>query len=474
MSFRVFNSLTRRKEIFTPREPGRVRMYNCGPTVYNRQHIGNFRSFLFADLLRRWLEYLGLEVSQVMNITDVGHLTDDADMDGEDKIEAQARREKIDPQKIADGYAELFLADVRELGVLAPMAYPRATDHIPEMLEIINGLIEKGHAYEKAGNVYFDVTTFPRYGRLSGNKVEDLEAGKRVEVRKDKRHPADFALWKADPKHLMKWKSRYGPDGFPGWHIECSAMARKLLGDELDIHTGGEDNVFPHHECEIAQSECFTGVTFARFWMHAKFLTVGGGKMSKSLGNIYTLDDIKARGYQPRALRYALMRGHYRQPLNFTWEILEESRAALEKLDDLAHRLRLSCAGTGAAADADGGGAAVDSAQKSFEDGLNDDLNMPQALASLFELRSTALEGSLGTAAAQRAMAFLKRANSVVGVIKLEEDTLDARVHELIAARVHARETQDWAASDRIRDELNELDVVVQDTPDGTIWRKKG
>jgi cysteinyl-tRNA synthetase len=429
---------------------------------------------LFADLLRRWLEYLGLEVSQVMNITDVGHLTDDADMDGEDKIEAQARREKIDPQKIADGYAELFLADVRELGVLAPMAYPRATDHIPEMLEIINGLIEKGHAYEKAGNVYFDVTTFPRYGRLSGNKVEDLEAGKRVEVREDKRHPADFALWKADPKHLMKWESRYGPDGFPGWHIECSAMARKLLGDELDIHTGGEDNVFPHHECEIAQSECFTGVTFARFWMHAKFLTVDGGKMSKSLGNIYTLDDIKERGYQPRALRYALMRGHYRQPLNFTWEILEESRAALEKLDDLAHRLRLSCAGTGAAADADGGGAAVDSAQKSFEDGLNDDLNMPQALASLFELRSTALEGSLGTAAAQRAMAFLKRANSVVGVLKLEEDTLDARVHELIAARVHARETQDWAASDRIRDELNELDVVVQDTPDGTIWRKKG
>ena len=473
MTFRVFNTLSKQKEVFTPREAGKVRMYNCGPTVYNRQHIGNFRSFLFADVLRRWLEYLGLEVMQVMNITDVGHLTDDADVEGEDKIEAQARRERLDPQKIADGYAKQFLEDVAALGVRAPFAYPRATDHIPEMLEIIEGLISKGHAYEADGNVYFDVTTFPEYGRLSGNKVEDLEAGARVEVRSDKRHPADFALWKSDPKHLMRWESRYGPDGFPGWHIECSAMARKLLGDELDIHTGGEDNVFPHHECEIAQSESFTGKPFARYWMHAKFLQVDGGKMAKSLGNVYTLDDVAERGFQPRALRYALIRGHYRQPLNFTWDILEESRAAVEKLDDLAHRLRLASEGTGAADAPAAGAERLATALQSFEAGLSDDLNMPQALAALFELRSVVLEGQLGTDVARDALAFLGRANGVLGVIKLEEDTLDTRVEALLEARVQARTAEDWAASDRIRDELDALGVVVQDTPEGTIWRKK-
>ncbi len=473
MTFRVYNTLTKNKEDFIPREAGRVRMYNCGPTVYNRQHIGNFRSFLFADVLRRWLEYLGLEVQQVMNITDVGHLTDDADMEGEDKIEAQARREKVDPQAIADGYAQNFFEDICQLGVRPPLDYPRASRHIPEMLEIIEGLIEKGHAYEVEGNVYFDVQTFPQYGRLSGNKVEDLEAGKRVEVREDKRHPADFALWKSDPKHLMKWESRFGPDGFPGWHIECSAMARKLLGDELDIHTGGEDNVFPHHECEIAQSECFAGVPFARYWMHAKFLQVDGGKMSKSLGNVYTIDDIKEKGFQPRALRYSLIRGHYRQPLNFTWDILEESRSALEKLDDLVHRLRLATEGKGVAEDVGGGVGEFDAARKSFEDGLNDDLNMPQALASLFELRSVVLEGKLGVDTAKRVLEWVERANGVLGVMKMEEDALDARVQELIVARAKARETKDWGASDRIRDELNELGVVLQDTDEGTIWRLK-
>jgi len=473
MTFRVYNTLTKNKEDFTPREEGKVRMYNCGPTVYGRQHIGNFRSFLFADVLRRWLEYQGYEVSQVMNITDVGHLTDDADVEGEDKIEAQARREKIDPQAIADGYAEKFFADIRELGVRPPMAYPRATGHIPEMLEIIEGLIEKGHAYEVEGNVYFDVTSFPEYGRLSGNRVEELEAGARIEVRDDKRHPADFALWKTDPKHLMKWESRFGPDGFPGWHIECSAMARKLLGDELDIHTGGEDNVFPHHECEIAQSNCFTGKPFSRYWMHAKFLQVDGGKMSKSLGNIYTLDDIKERGFQPRALRFSLIRGHYRQPLNFTWDILEESRAAVEKLDELVHRLRLATGGQGVSEEAGAGADVLAAARRSFEDGLDDDLNMPQALASLFELRSAVLEGRLGAETARDAFSFVEKANGVLGVMKLEEDTLDTRVQELISARAHARETRDWGASDRIRDELNELGVVLQDTPEGTIWRKK-
>jgi cysteinyl-tRNA synthetase len=321
MAFQVFDSLSKEKRVFEPLEPGVVRMYNCGPTVYGRVHVGNLRTFLFADTLRRWLEVRGYEVRQVMNITDVGHLLDDAD-EGEDKIEAQARREKRDPWEISRGFTELFLADVRALGLLEPRARPKASEHVGEMLEIIEGLIAKGYAYEVGGDVYYEVAKFPRYGRLSGNSVAELEAGARIEVRGEKRHPADFALWKSDPKHLMKWESRFGPDGFPGWHIECSAMARKHLGDVLDLHTGGEDNVFPHHECEIAQSEAFTGKPFARYWMHSKFLQVDGGKMSKRLGNVWNLDDVKKRGFAPRVLRFALIRGHYRGPLNFTWGIL--------------------------------------------------------------------------------------------------------------------------------------------------------
>jgi len=279
LSFHVYNSLTKEKEVFQSLEDGVVRMYNCGPTVYNRQHIGNFRAFLFADVLRRWLEYLGYDVRQVMNITDVGHLLNDAD-EGEDKIEEQARKDGKDPWEISRAETAVFLNDVSRLDVLEPMARPRATDYVPQMAEMVQGLIDKGHGYQVGGNVYFDVTTFDRYGRLSGNKVDDLEAGARIAVNEEKRNPADFALWKSDPKHLMKWDTSLGKDGFPGWHIECSAMSRELLGDQIDIHTGGEDNVFPHHECEIAQSECYTGKPFSTYWMHTKFLQVDGGKMN--------------------------------------------------------------------------------------------------------------------------------------------------------------------------------------------------
>jgi cysteinyl-tRNA synthetase len=282
-----------------------------------------------------------------MNITDVGHLVDDAD-EGEDKLEKRAREERLDPWEISRDNTRLFLQDLETLGVQPAMVYPRATDHIPEMVELIEGLLERGNAYQVGGNVYFDVSTFDRYGRLSGNRVEDLEAGARIEVNAEKRHPADFALWKSDPRHLMKWDTRFGTDGFPGWHIECSAMARKHLGDRIDIHTGGEDNVFPHHECEIAQTEAFTGAPFASFWLHTKFLQVDGGKMSKSLGNTYTLDDVQAHGFSDRALRYTLLRGHYRQPLNFTWDILRESTSALANLDELVQRLQKARDGEGA------------------------------------------------------------------------------------------------------------------------------
>jgi len=467
MSLLVFDSLTREKRAFEPLEPGLVRMYNCGPTVYGRAHIGNLRSFLLADTLRRWLELSGHQVRQVMNITDVGHIQGDAD-EGEDKLEAQAKKEKKDPWEISRHFTRLFFQDLEELGFRKALVNPRASEHIPEMLEIIEGLIARGYAYRSDGNVYFEVAKFPRYGRLSGNTVAELEAGARIEVREEKRHPADFALWKSDPKHIMKWSSRFGPDGFPGWHIECSAMARKHLGDQLDIHTGGEDNVFPHHECEIAQSEAFTSKPFARYWMHAKFLQVDGGKMSKSLGNVWNLDDVKTRDFTPRALRFALIRGHYRGPLNFTWGILEEAQSALEKLDEFPQLLARAARGPKA------GESALVTAERRFDEGMDDDLNVPQALAALFELRTALLADGCDSLVVPGARRFLARAHAALGVLKLEEETLDARLDALLTDYKAARAKKDYATSDRIRGEFVALGFVIQDTPQGTVWRKKG
>jgi len=472
LSFHVYNSFSKKKEKFEPISEGMVRMYNCGPTVYSRVHIGNWRAFLFADLLRRWLEHEGYEVQQVMNVTDVGHLTDEVADEGEDKIEAQARREGVDPWKIAESYTSQFLADGETLGCKAAMIYPRASDHIPQMVEMIQALEEKGHAYRSGENVYFDVKSFEAYGALSGNRVDELDAGARIAVNDEKRHPADFALWKSDEHHLMKWETDFGPNGFPGWHIECSAMARAHLGDQIDIHTGGEDNIFPHHECEIAQSECFTGERFASYWMHTKFLQVDGGKMSKSLGNVWNVDDVLERGYEARALRFALLRGHYRQPLNFTWEILAESARALEGLDDLANRLRRLTSSE------DSGAERVAEAAAAFREAMNDDLNVPKALASLFGLRGEVLDGMVTGAGARAALELLAKADGVLGVLRAEEDEqggeADAEIDALVAARQAAREAKDWAEADRARDELNARGIVVEDTSDGgTTWFRK-
>ena len=275
MSLQLYNTLTKRKEEFRPIEPGRVKMYNCGPTVYSYAHIGNFSSFLMADLLRRYLEYSGFDVDQVMNITDVGHLTEDdvADARGEDKLEKAARERRLDPWQIAREFEDAFQEDRRRLNLLDARAYPRATDHVPEMQVMISELLDLGFAYLAADQVYFEIAKFPRYGELSGNTLEQLVAGARVEEDPNKRSPLDFTLWKRDPKHIMKWDSPWG-EGFPGWHIECSAMSRKYLGDEIDIHTGGEDNIFPHHECEIAQSCRGTDAIFSRYWLHRRHILV--------------------------------------------------------------------------------------------------------------------------------------------------------------------------------------------------------
>ncbi len=473
MPFTVHNTLTRQKETFRTLQPGVVRMYNCGPTVYGRAHIGNFRSYLFADTLRRWLEVSGYEVRQVMNITDVGHLLDDAD-EGEDKIEAQARREKQDPWAISRRHTEQFFVDLKDLGCLPAMVYPKASEHIPEMLEMIEGLVEKGYAYQVGPDVYYEVSKFPRYGRLSGNTVQELEAGARINVREEKRHPADFALWKSDPQHVMKWTSRYGPDGFPGWHIECSAMSRRHLGDRIDIHTGGEDNIFPHHECEIAQTEAFTDQPFATYWMHAKFLQVDGGKMSKSLGNVYTLDDVRAKGFSIRALRFSLLRGHYRQPLNFTWDILREATAVLENLDDLVVRLRRIQSGQAGDPSADGGLDEVGACMAEFRAGMDDDLNVPRAIAALMKLRTLAVEERLGASSAAQALQFVVHvANKTLGCLQVEEQSLSSEVEARIRARLAARAKKDFATGDRLRDELVAMGISLEDTAKGVIWKHK-
>ena len=494
MSLRLYDTFTRSKREFVPLEPPLVRMYNCGPTVYGRPHIGNLRAFLFADLLRRWLELSGFRVDQVMNITDVGHLLADAE-EGEDKLEAQARRESLDPWAIAKRYTAEFFEDLTRLGVRPARLYPRASEHIPEMLALIESLLASGHAYRVGDDVYYDVQRFPAYGRLSGNRIEDLEAGARVEVRGEKRHPADFALWKSDPKHLMKWPTRFGEHGFPGWHIECSAMAIKHLGPELDIHTGGEDNIFPHHECEIAQSEAVTGKRFANFWMHSKFLTVDGGKMSKSLGNVYSLPDVLGRGHSVQELRFVLLRGHYRQPLDFTWGALAEARSALAGLEEFAAKLRARLAGqldspghprsgpqSSPQSPAQAPGAAavgeasqlerIQRARREFDAALDDDLAVPEALAAVFSLRSDLIHAPLSPRAAQAALQLLEHLDQALGILRPSAEP-DAEIDALVAARQRARAQKDWPEADRLRKELDARGILLQDSPEGVVWRRR-
>ena len=486
MALVLHNTLTRRKELFVPVSPGRVRMYNCGPTVYGRAHIGNFRAFLFADVLRRWLELSGYEVTQVMNLTDVGHVRDD-DPDTTDatadRIMVAARREQLDPWKIAEKYTALFFQDVAALGLRPAHHYPRATQYIPQMLAIIERLLETGHAYRVDGNVYYAVATFPGYGQLSGNTGDELLAGARVEVNEQKRDPRDFALWKTDPHHLMQWDSPWGR-GFPGWHIECSAMSRALLGEgTLDIHTGGEDNIFPHHDCEIAQSEGAFGVPFVKYWMHTRFLQVDGGKMSKSLGNLYTLDDTAARGFPPAALRFLLLRAHYRQVVNFTWESLEQSAAAVRRLRLFAAELEEaaggapppSAAGASAAASAEASAPAwLTEAVARFDQGLDDDLNVSAALDGAFSLLNEANRLRPTGPQAAAALAALRRFDQVLGVLEAAPESIDAEVEALIARRNEARARKDFAAADAIRRQLAERGIELLDGKDGVKWRRTG
>jgi len=471
---KLYNTLTKGKEIFKPLKKGVVTMYNCGLTVYDYASIGNLRAFTFADVLRRYLEYKGLAVKQVMNFTDVGHMFQDVDI-GEDRMEAAARREKKDPWSIAEFYIKAFLEDAQKMGFEEPMARPRATDHISEMMELVQRLIDRGYAYVVNGSVYFDVSKFKDYGKLSGNTIEKLKlgAGGKVEFNPDKRNQFDFALWINDPRHIMNWKSPWCEKGYPGWHIECSAMAMKYLGETIDIHTGGVDNIFPHHENEIAQSEAATGKKFVNYWLHNEHLLVEGQRMGRSLRNIYTLRDMMARGYDPKNLRYLLLSTHYRQQLNFTFEGLKAAKNAIDRLVNFVRRLTQ--------ADEKGCGKEIkllmDCVQKDFEEALDDDLNIGPALAALFDfvrdVNKFLDENLLSREEAEEVYRLMMRFDKVLGVIgEVEkEEKLPKEAEELIRKREEARKAKDWKKADKIREQLKAMGVIIEDTPEGVRWR---
>ncbi len=471
---RLYNSLSRQVEDFIPLVEGEVRMYNCGPTVYKRQHIGNFRAFIMADLLRRTLEYQGLNVTQIMNITDVGHLTEDdvVDSQGEDKLQKEAARRQMDPWEIAREEEKNFKEDLALMGIPPAHTYPRATEHIPEMIEMVEGLLAKGLAYEVDGNVYFDITQWPAYGALSGNKLENLEVGAsgRVDDRTDKRHPLDFALWKRDEKHLMQWDSPWGR-GFPGWHIECSAMARKYLGDTFDIHTGGPDNKFPHHECEIAQSEGCTGKKYVRHWVHCGWLEIGGRKMSKSKGKLYTVPEMLELGYTGRDLRMLMLKQHYRAPLPFDLELLDEAKKMRSKLNNFVTSELRRCADGDAHTEITD---AVETTRSRFLAALQDDLNTSVAFAAILELMTTVNRLKPTTSDAELVLNFMSEIDGVFGILDPVEEAadLDADIDALIVERNQARKDRNFQRSDEIRDELQARGIELIDTAQGTEWKK--
>jgi cysteinyl-tRNA synthetase len=461
---RLYNTLTRTKEPLVTDEPGVVRMYSCGPTVYRYAHAGNLRTFMLPDLLSRTLEYLGYETERVMNITDVGHLTDDTFDRGEDKMLVSARLENKSPEEIATFYTDAFMKDAATVNIRRATHYPRASDYVPQMIELISKLIEKGHAYEVDGTVYYDIASFQAYGRLSRNTTDKLLAGARGEVDPRKRHPGDFTLWKGAGEHrLQVWASPWG-HGFPGWHIECSAMSMSLLGDRFDIHTGGADNVFPHHEAEIAQSEGVTGHSVVACWLHGEHLLVSGSRMAKSAGNFFRIRELEEQGFDPLAFRYLALQAKYRTKLNFSEDGLTGADRALRNLRE---RLREWSA---ASIESSAGSAEALGLEARFRSAIADDLDLPAAMALVSELaRSTIAPGEKA--------ALLRRWDNVLGldldrpVVGLE---LPAGAADLLKAREQARDAKDFVRADQLRAELAGIGVVVTDTPDGQRWKAGG
>ncbi|MER3554942.1 MAG: cysteine--tRNA ligase [Meiothermus sp.] len=478
MSLQIYNTLGRRKEEFVPGTPGYVGIYVCGPTVYGDPHLGHARGPVIYDVLRRWLTYQGLKVRFVSNITDVGHLVGDAD-EGEDKIQRRAKVERLEPMELAEKYTWSYFDELQALNVLRPDISPRATGHIIEQQTLTEELIEKGHAYESNGSVYFSVKSWPEYGKLSGRDLEDEEAGARVEVREEKRDPRDFALWKrAEPGHIMRWPSRWG-EGFPGWHIECSAMSLKYLGEGFDLHAGGIDLQFPHHEAEIAQAEA-AGHPFARYWMHHNHVLLNGQKMAKSTGNLVLLSELRAKN-EPMYMRFYLLQAHYRSVLDFTGEGLESAKNGYLRLINAYRevRRRLETAPEGRHPGLE---TAMAKLERDFAEAMNDDLNTPQAIAALFEFVTelnkalTERPGKESLARAERA--FSELGEGVLGLFparvlekQLGGELLEGLVKMLLNVREEARQNRNFKLSDQIRDRLVELGVQVEDTREGPKWK---
>ncbi|MEE0480059.1 MAG: cysteine--tRNA ligase [Acutalibacteraceae bacterium] len=464
---KVYNTLTRKKEELVPITPGEIKMYACGPTVYNYIHIGNARPLCIFDILRRYLEYRGYNVKFVQNFTDI-----------DDKIIRRANEEHVDFSEISERYIKEFWTDADGLNVRHATINPKATENIDAIIQIISTLIEKGYAYEAQGDVYFSTEKFKDYGKLSHQPLEDLEAGARIMVGEVKREPMDFAVWKAAKPGEPAWDSPWGK-GRPGWHIECSAMNWRYLGDTIDIHCGGQDLIFPHHENEIAQSECFTGKPFAHYWMHNGYINVDNVKMSKSLGNFFTVRDVAEKyGYEP--IRYLLISAQYRSPINYSTDIIEQCIAALNRLytcrDSLDFELK-----NAADAEHDGDKAIIDGFNKyreQFIAAMDDDLNTADAIASIFELvrdiNTNVVGKTPSKALVEGAIAMFDELTGVLGLVyNRKTETLDSDVEALIEARTNARKEKNWAEADRIRDQLKEMGIVLEDTAQGVKWHRE-
>ncbi len=466
MALRFHNTLTRKLEEFAPIEPGHARLYTCGPTIHDFVHIGNFRTFLFEDLLRRYLKYKGLRVTQVMNLTDI-----------DDKIIRKSRSEGIPFREYTERFRKAFFDDLMTLGIERAEHYPAASDYIDAMVDMIRVLEQKGYAYEVGGSWYFRIQKFPEYGKLAGIQLDQLKMGARIATDEyEKEQVGDFALWKAwdEGDGDVAWDTPLGR-GRPGWSIECSAMSTAILGNHFDIHTGGVDNIFPHHVNEIAQSEGATGERFVNVWLHSAHLIVEGQKMAKSLGNFFTLRDLVARGHSPLAVRYLLLSTHYRQPLNFTFDSLSAAGEGLQRLYDFIDNVTSSTLKT--ATPNPEVARAVETVQSRFEDALDDDLNMSPALGALFEfvreVNRAMTRQKLSYEDGRVVLDTMDRFDTVLGVLKRQTDTVDAHVEALMAEREEARRQKNWARSDEIREQLAGMGIVLEDSAQGTKWKRR-
>jgi cysteinyl-tRNA synthetase len=492
MTLSLYNSLTRRKDEFKPLEEGRVGMYVCGPTVYGHAHLGHAKSYVSFDILVRYLRYLGYNVTYVQNITDVGHLTDDAD-EGEDKIAKEARKEKKHPMVIAEFYTRSYFEDMDALNCVRPDISPRASGHITEQIGLVKTLMEKGYAYEVNGSVYFDVSKFKDYGKLSGRNIEEMIAGARVEVSPDKKNPADFALWKkAEPNHIMQWPSPWSM-GYPGWHLECSVMSMKYLGKTIDIHGGGLENQFPHHECEIAQSEAANDAQFVRYWIHNNMVTVDGQKMGKSLNNFITLKQAFSgaherltKSYNPLAIRQLILNSHYRSPLDFSDAALFAAQSGYNKITETVKALRKAISSAVGNQPDEQVAEQLNQLRQKFEAAMNDDLNTSVALSVMFELvrlTQKLLDDNKTTAATLNLLdvIFNRLGGEVLGIVReqyppdgsADDELMNKLVRVLIEQRNDARKQKDYARADELRNKLDEIGIVLEDKPDGTTWRSK-